>query len=273
MQDLPEETLCSHFVTTLNITFETDLCMGGWRLCEWEWKPQHPHPSQQSTKSLPCLNHGWNILQSCTSHTRASWRALILRKRSHSFTCYQLVFTSFNDESPVRPSGWCPQHSSTNASSPAHRSEFLSSQEDHNKHHYCTPTPNTEQFFTVFNNVAWDDVTTPTELHFPTAPLDDKVWSEDSILDGQLCIHETPHEQNHQCSCPCPYRDTAFKMDLPQSTPQDIAVLNYELMDFSDISSDLPDIMMTTSDNDIPDLENISYSEHLINTQHRVWFA
>ena len=33
--------------------------------------------------------------------------------------------------------------------------------------------------------------------------------------------------------------------------------LNYDLMDFSDISSDLPDIMMTRSDADIPDLDDV----------------
>ena len=59
-------------------------------------------------------------------------------------------------------------------------------------------------------------------------------------------------------------------MDLPQSTPQDAAVFWYELMDFNDISSDLPDIMMTTSDDDIPDLVDILDSEHLDNIQHGV---
>ena len=62
-------------------------------------------------------------------------------------------------------------------------------------------------------------------------------------------------------------------MDLPQSTPQDAAVFHYELMDFSDISSDLPDVMMTTSDDDIPDLVDISDSKCLDNIQHGVWFA
>ena len=61
-------------------------------------------------------------------------------------------------------------------------------------------------------------------------------------------------------------------MDVPQSVPQDVAVLCYDQIDFSDISSDLPDIM-TTSDEDIPDLVDISDSEHLDNTQHRLWFA
>ena len=112
---------------------------------------------------------------------------------------------------------------------------------------------------------------TSTKEHFPTAPLDDEVWSEDPIPDRQLCIHERPHEPNHQCSYPCPYSTTTFRMDLPQSTPQGATVLNYELMDFSDISSDLPDIMMTTSDDDIPNLVYIS--EHLDNIQHDIWFA
>ena len=54
-------------------------------------------------------------------------------------------------------------------------------------------------------------------------------------------------------------------MDLPQSTPQDVAVFGYELMDFSDISSDLPDTMTMTSDDNIPDLVDSSDSEHLDN--------
>ena len=60
-------------------------------------------------------------------------------------------------------------------------------------------------------------------------------------------------------------------MDLPQPTWGQVAtVLNYEQMDFSDISSDFPDIMTTTSDNDIPDLVDIS--ECLDNMQHDTWF-
>ena len=173
----------------------------------------------------------------------------------------------------MRPSGQCPQHSSTNSNSPAFRGADLSSPQCHNQHHYHTPTQNTEQFSTDFDNVAWDDDTTSTEEHFPTAPLDDEIWLEDPIPDRQLCIQKAPHEPNHQCSYPCPYSTTTFRIDLPQSTPQDEAVLNYGLMDFSDIPSDLPDIMMTTSDNDIPDLEDILNSEHLNNIQHRVWFA
>ena len=62
-------------------------------------------------------------------------------------------------------------------------------------------------------------------------------------------------------------------MDLPQSTPQDAVVLNYELMDFSDISSNLPDIMMKTSDDYILDLLDITDSECLDNIQCGASFA
>ena len=39
--------------------------------------------------------------------------------------------------------------------------------------------------------------------------------------------------------------------------PQNEGVFNYNLMDFSDITSDLPDIMTTTSDTDIHELEDV----------------
>ena len=42
-------------------------------------------------------------------------------------------------------------------------------------------------------------------------------------------------------------------MDLPYSPSLEAAVFGYEIMDLSDISSDLCDVMITTSDEDIPD--------------------
>ena len=104
----------------------------------------------------------------------------------------------------------------------------------------------------------------PSKENFQTVPLDDDVWSEDPIPDRCLCIHDTPDESNHQYSYSCPYRSTTFRMDLSQSTPQNEAVFYYDPMDFSDISSDLSDIMTTTSDNDIP---------NLVHVLDAVWFA
>ena len=62
-------------------------------------------------------------------------------------------------------------------------------------------------------------------------------------------------------------------MDLLQSMPQNEAVVNYEQMDFSDISADIPDMMATVSDDDIPDLVDLSHSEQLDNIQDEAWFA
>ena len=67
--------------------------------------------------------------------------------------------------------------------------------------HPIISTPTVNQFFTN----AWDDNTSSSKENFPTAPLDDDLWSEDPIPDRCLCIHKTPDEINHQCSYPCPY--------------------------------------------------------------------
>ena len=130
-----------------------------------------------------------------------------------------------------------------------------------------------EQFITDVDGVPVDNDTTSSEENFPTAPFDDEVWSVDPIPDRHLCIHKTPQGPSHQCSYPCPCSTTSFKIDLPQSTPQDAAVFCYEQMGFNDILSDLSDIMMTTSDDDIADLEDILDSAHLDNIQHGIWFA
>ena len=117
---------------------------------------------------------------------------------------------------------------------------------------------------------AWVDDTSSKE-HFPTAPLDDGVWAEEPILDRCLCIHETPDKPNHLCSYPCPYDSTIIRVDSLQSMPWNVAVLNYKQMDISDISADLPDIMTTMSDDDIPDLVDLSNSEHLDNIQQKTY--
>ena len=110
-----------------------------------------------------------------------------------------------------------------------------------------------------FLTETWVDVSSSFEEHFPTASLDDDVWAEEQILDRWMFIHERYDKPNDHCSYPCPYdSNTTFQMDLLQSTPQNEAVFNYDPLDFSDISSDLPDIMTTTSDIDIPDFNDVS---------------
>ena len=80
------------------------------------------------------------------------------------------------------------------------------------------------------------------------------------------------HLMSQITSVPTPVH-TAPHPSESQSTPQDVVVFYYQQMNFSSISPDLPDIMMTTGDDDIPDIEDISDSAHLDNIQDSVWFA
>ena len=75
-------------------------------------------------------------------------------------------------------------------------------------------------------------------------------WLEDPVTDRHLFIHEQS-QPHYQCSYPCPYI-----LDLPHYTPEYASPPYYEMIDLSDIL-DLQDVMTTTSDEDIPDLEDI----------------
>ena len=151
--------------------------------------------------------------------------------------------------------------------------------------HLVSPAPMTRALWDPVNNAAhlpvlmwegqplrshflteeWVDVSSSFQEHFSTAPVYDDIRTEEQIPGRCLHIHERPDKPNHQCSYPCPYdSNTTFQMDLLQSMPQNEAMCNYDLLDFSDISSDLPDIMTTTSDFDIADLDDVS---------NAVWFT
>ena len=71
--------------------------------------------------------------------------------------------------------------------SPTPREVDASSSVHHNMCHHIMPIR--DQFLTE----AWDDDdddTTPFDEHFPTAPYNDDVWTEEQILDRCLCIQE-----------------------------------------------------------------------------------
>ena len=261
MWSLPEETLFSCDVATLNDAFETDLAREdkGYESGRESFNiptPLSRAPRVYHISTMEELSFNSTNFRKSPTSPRASWhheKHSPWGYRCHSFTHQWLVFTSSDDESPVRAE--------------------LSSPEHHNLCHHLIPTPNTEWFFTDVDSAAWDDDTASSKENVPTEPLDDEVRSEDPILDRQLCIHETPHEPNHHCSYPSSYSTTTIRIDLPQLTLLHEAVLHYELMDFHDISLDLPDIMITTNNEDIPDLVDVSDLEHLNNIQHRVSFA
>ena len=99
-------------------------------------------------------------------------------------------------------------------------------------HHTCTPS--TDDSF---------QDTTAEEEDLLTAPLDENIKLEDPLPDRCLCIHDQS-QPHFLCSYSCPYR------------LEDTPAPYYEMMDLSDIS-DFQDLMTTTSDGDIPDLDDV----------------
>ena len=79
------------------------------------------------------------------------------------------------------------------------------------------------------------------EEDFQTVPLDDDHWTTEEIPDRHLYIHEhwIPHSL---CPYPCPY------MDFTSTSYHD-------MLDLSDIS-EFEDLMTTSSDEDIPGLDD-----------------
>ena len=82
------------------------------------------------------------------------------------------------------------------------------------------------------------------EENFPTVPLDDEHCNMEEIPDRHLCIYE--HSLPHGlCPYHCPY------LDYQTSS-------YYDTLDLSDIS-EFEDLMTTSSNKDIPVLEDIGY--------------
>ena len=82
------------------------------------------------------------------------------------------------------------------------------------------------------------------EEDFQTVPLDDEHWTTKEVPDRTLCIHK--HALLHRL---CPYPSPYANYLLPSYI---------DSMDLSDIS-DFKDIMITSSNEDIPALEDVPY--------------
>ena len=83
------------------------------------------------------------------------------------------------------------------------------------------------------------------EEHFPTVSLDDNFWMKEPVPERHLCIHEDV--QHDLCPYPCPY-------DLNQLHLAQEDTVQY--IDLNEIF-ELPDIMVSANNDDIPSLEDI----------------
>ena len=82
------------------------------------------------------------------------------------------------------------------------------------------------------------------EEDFQTVLLDIEHWNMEEISDRNLCVHE--HALPHGlCPYPSPYANYQTSS-------------YYDILDISDIS-EFEDIMTTSSDEEIPPLEDIGY--------------
>ena len=93
-----------------------------------------------------------------------------------------------------------------------------------------------------FTYTTYDDLDEEEEEDFQTVALDDDHWTTDQIPDRHLCICKDSLP-DFLCPYPCPY------MDYTPASYQD----SLDLSDFSD----LKDVMITSSDEDVPALDDM----------------
>ena len=87
-----------------------------------------------------------------------------------------------------------------------------------------------------------DDLEEDEEEDFQTVTLDHDHWTMEEIPDRHLCIHKNSLPYS-LCPYPCPY------MDYNPASYQD----SLDLSDFSD----LEDVMITSSDKEVPALDDM----------------
>ena len=98
--------------------------------------------------------------------------------------------------------------------------------------------------YTLHSTPLCSDSSEDKEEDFQTVPLDDEHWTSEETPERTLCIHEhgLPHGL---CPYPCPYANSE--------------TLSYmDSLDLSDIS-DYEDYMVTSSDEEIPGMEEVPY--------------
>ena len=121
-------------------------------------------------------------------------------------------------------------------SRPVHRQLLLSLSDDSDTSGDIPPTPRTTLAGTL---VCLEE---DKEEDFQTVPFDDEHWTTEEVPNRTLCIHE--HTLPHGlCPYPCPYVNYL----IPSYA---------DSMDLSDISN-FEDIMITSSNEDIPALEDM----------------
>ena len=151
-------------------------CIWNGNLHRWKAVRSNKHSQKQFLNldhwiGVPKIQGMWWTHMVCYTQEAKDFH---LWRRAH---CH-LVFTSSDDESPEKPSEWHSPHSSADARSTTPREADVSSSVHHNLCPHIMPTR--DQFLTE----AWDDNDDDTTLfyeHFPTAPFNDDIRTEEKF--------------------------------------------------------------------------------------------
>ena len=190
--------------------------LGRWRLWEWKWKFQHTHSSQTYSQTPPCIQWWQHLLWPTTPHSTGTSHS------HHKPIQCQLSFSTSDDED----SSTDDIPTTYSSTPPLNLLGFA--QQTHYK-----------PFYTVCDDQEKDE-----EEDFQTVPLEGDHWATEEIPDRHLCIHK--HSAPHLlCPYPCPYMDYLYES----------STLYHSMLDLSDIS-EFKDLMTTSSDEDIPGLDD-----------------
>ena len=109
--------------------------------------------------------------------------------------------------------------------------------------HRCL-SPSSADSYTLDSTPVCSDSSKDEEEDFQMVPLEDEHWTSEETPERTLCIHEHGLPQGLYL-CPCPYAN--------YQTPSYM-----DSLDLSDIS-DYDDYMVTSSDEEIPGMEEVPY--------------
>ena len=94
-------------------------------------------------------------------------------------------------------------------------------------------------------SIAEEEEDDDMEEHSLTVPLDGDFWMEEPVQERHLSIHE--NAQHDLCPYPCPCNLNPLHL------------MQEEALQYTDLSDifEFPDVVLSTSDDDVPSLEDI----------------
>ena len=219
-----DEILFVCFVTTLNAAFESKLALEDKGYESGSENFNIPTPLRRTSKihhisSVENVSFDPDPVTPCSTGT----------KESHCRpVCRHLTFSSSEEDDDDTPTDKIP---SPNSTLPV-------------QYHTDTLQQSSSKYILNAYVTLEAEGDKEEEEDFQTVPLDNEYWDMEEIPDSPLCIHE--HSLPHGlCPYPCPYSDYQ-------------ASSYYNTLDLSDIS-EFEDLMTTSSNEDIPDLDDIGY--------------